>query len=116
MGGPGAAIHGMNASCMSAPQSTHVLLVTATDVETRCVLRAFDRAARPPWPGPATNVYWDLGVVGGATVVLVRSGQGSGGQGGAMGTVLDAITELDPTAVIAVGIALASPASSAAWE
>ena len=52
------------------------------------------------------NTYRELGVFGGAKVVLVRIPEmGASGGGGAMLTVNEAIEELRPTATILVGIA-----------
>lgn len=80
-----------------------VLLVTATEVETAAVRDVF---AEGEAYTRGNNAYRDLGVYGHSQVVLVRSAQtGAGGAGGAALTVADAIRELRPAAVIAVGIA-----------
>jgi nucleoside phosphorylase len=84
-----------------------VLLVTVTDAEidaVRDVLaerhgRGFDTR----FIGDKT--YYDLGVLGGARTVLVRSEMGAGGIGGATLTIAAAIADLAPTAIIMLGIA-----------
>src|SRR5690242_7912080 len=95
----------------SGPQTLRpradILLVTVTDVEARAVsdvLRSqFGRTFERRHVGDKT--YYDLGVIGGAAVVMVQSEMGSGGPGAALPTVLKGIDALDPAGVIMVGIA-----------
>ena len=84
-----------------------VLIVTATDVECRAVLAAFQGATGRDFatePGP-DSLYLDLGEVKGARVFMALSGIGSGGLGGSQESVRKAIEALSPSAVIMVGIA-----------
>jgi len=84
-----------------------VLLVTVTDVEVRAVLDVlrvqFGRTIERRHIGDKT--YYDLGVIGGATVAMVQSEMGIAGLGAALLTVQKGIEALDPAAVIMVGIA-----------
>jgi WD40 repeat protein/nucleoside phosphorylase len=83
-----------------------LLVVTATQVETRAVLNVF-------LPQNSTfiqsfidnNTYFDLGVIGGARTFLVQSEMGAGGPAGAALVVHEGIKALSPSAVIVVGIA-----------
>lgn len=84
-----------------------VLLVTVTKVEAQAVLSAvkeeLGRDVRSLYVGDQT--YYDLGEIGGARSLMVRSEMGASGPSGAISTILDAITDLSPSAVIMVGIA-----------
>ncbi|WP_204105526.1 MULTISPECIES: hypothetical protein [Spirulina sp. CCY15215] len=84
-----------------------VLIVTVTDVESRAVMRVFektgDRKAAPVSIGD--RVYFNLGTVNGARVFLTRSEMGSGGLGASRDSVGKGIEDLSPLAVIMVGIA-----------
>jgi nucleoside phosphorylase len=83
-----------------------LLLVTATEVETRAVLNVF-------LPQSSTfmqcfvddSTYFDLGVISGARTFLVQSEMGAGGPAGATLVVYEGIKALSPSAVIMVGIA-----------
>jgi nucleoside phosphorylase len=83
-----------------------VLLVTVTSVETRAVLTAF---LGPSKPAAAQHidgrVYFDLGTVNGACVMLTQSEMGAGGLGAAQQAVAEGLAALSPRAVIMVGIA-----------
>ncbi len=86
--------------------SCDVLLVTATEVETRAVLNAFPRQdSISGWRYPGNSAYFDLGVIGGARTFLVQSEMGAGGPAGATLVVHEGIKALSPSAVIMVGIA-----------
>ena len=83
---------------MLEPLEADVLLVVVTDVELRETLRAF---GYPPERVPRTHpkglqIYFELDVVAGRRVFLVRSEMGSGGAGGSLFTVGDAIRDLSP--------------------
>src|SRR2546421_7847848 len=83
-----------------------LLLVTATEVETRAVLDLFpqqNRSFRKHYIGE--SAYFDLGVIGGARTFLVQSEMGAGGPAGASLVVYEGIKALSPSAVIMVGIA-----------
>jgi nucleoside phosphorylase len=83
-----------------------VIVLTATDLETRALEKVFQTAGFSPTTIFArVNTYSLYGPIGGATVAHVRCNMGSGGAGGAAMTVGDAIADLRPWAVIAVGIA-----------
>jgi nucleoside phosphorylase/tetratricopeptide (TPR) repeat protein len=87
--------------------TTDVLIVTATDVESRAVLSAFKEATgREPKPEPiGDRLYLDLGEVNTTRVFMTLSGMGSGGLDGAQEAVRKGIEALSPFAVIMVGIA-----------
>lgn len=83
-----------------------VLLVTATEVETRAVLNVFprqDSTLGRKHIGDST--YFDLGVIGEARIFLVQSEMGASGPAGASLVVYEGIKALSPLAVIMVGIA-----------
>lgn len=84
-----------------------VLLVTVTKVETQAVLQAAwdltGNEARKRFQDNLT--YYQLGIIGGANTWLVFSEMGSGGMGGSILTISEAIRELSPKAVIMIGIA-----------
>ncbi len=84
-----------------------VVLVTVNEHETRAVHDAFLAAtgheAKPVSLG--CRSYHDLGKIGATTVYHAISEMGSGGSGGMQQTVEKAISNLEPGAVIAVGIA-----------
>lgn len=88
-------------------RTVDVLLVTVADVERDAVLTAFRKEtgheAILSFGGYKT--YYELGVVGGARVVMVQSEMGSVNPGAALSTVIFACDDLKPRAVIAVGIA-----------
>jgi nucleoside phosphorylase len=89
------------------PQVADVLIVTATDIETKTVIAEFQKELGQPFVrrfiGPKTYFY--LGNLGGAHTFLVRSEMGGGGPGGSMLTVAESILALRPAAIIMVGIA-----------
>src|SRR2546421_1239147 len=83
-----------------------VLLVTATEVEARAVLKVFPGHGSPfgrHHIGEST--YFDLGEIGGARTFLVQCEMGAGGPAGATLVVHEGIKALSPSAVIMVGIA-----------
>ena len=81
-----------------------VLLVTATQIETRAILTRFGQQPGIHYArGPTVAV--DLGSVGSARIYLVQSEMGSVGLGASQATVTAAINCLRPAAVIAVGMA-----------
>jgi nucleoside phosphorylase len=94
---------------MTEPNVTNcdVLLVTVTDVETEVLLETTKSLTNRNYkerPGQ-NKTYFDLGVIGGTRVFAVRSEMGSDTIGGSLLTVKDAIVEVNPSAVIMVGIA-----------
>lgn len=84
-----------------------LVLVTVNEHETKAVHDAFHAAtgteAKPVSLGERS--YHDLGKIGSTTVYHAISEMGSGGSGGMQQTVEKAISNLEPGAVIAVGIA-----------
>ncbi len=92
---------------MDTVPSVDVLLVTVTDIEARTILglvkQKFGRVPQARYLDPKT--YYDLGTIGGARTWMVRSEMGSDGTGASMATTSKAIEELQPSVVIAVGIA-----------
>jgi nucleoside phosphorylase len=91
----------------SPPSQAEVLLITVTQGETRAVFDALQaqtgRQSLPRYQGDKT--YYDLDVIGGARVWLVRSQMGAMTPGGAFATAYTAITAVRPSAIIMVGIA-----------
>src|SRR6266700_6516526 len=86
--------------------SCDVLLVTATEVEARAVLKVFPQQGRPlEQHHIGDNTYFDLGVIGGASTFMVQCEMGAGGPAGATLVVHEGIKALSPSAVIMVGIA-----------
>lgn len=90
-----------------------LLLLTATQVETKCVLDTFAQVLGPrqkPLFGEHTT-YFRLGEAHGCDVYLAQSEAGSSGPGGSILTAYDAFRFLDPDLVVMVGIAFgAKPA------
>ncbi len=84
-----------------------VLLVTATKVESKAVLKIFlDAASQVPRKVSIGDwIYHDIGVINGNRVFMVQSEMGSGGLGASQYTVQRGITDLSPHAVVMVGIA-----------
>lgn len=84
-----------------------VLLVTATDLETRTVLATVpkDLSRTPARVFIGDKTYFDLGLIAGARVVLVQTDMGPGGPGGASLTLAEALSVWEATSVILVGIA-----------
>lgn len=84
-----------------------LLLLTATQVETKSLLNTFEQVLGPraaPLFGEHTT-YFRLGVAHGCDVYLAQSDAGSIGPGGSMLTTYDALRFLDPALVIMAGIA-----------
>jgi nucleoside phosphorylase len=92
---------------MENSSTIDVLLVTVTEVEAQAVIslveKKFNQKCVPIFD--KVNVYYDLGVIGGARIAMLRSQMGSGGPGGAALAVADAIQNLSPSVVLMVGIA-----------
>lgn len=88
-------------------KSCDILLVTATQVETRALLDACQQETGQAFTRAfvGENVYYDLQTIGGARTLLVQSEMGAGGPAGAMLTVEEGIRVLSPSAVFLVGIA-----------
>lgn len=84
-----------------------VLIVTVTDVETDSLLEAATTQTGRDYVLQLGEhkTYLDLGIIGGARIIAVRSEMGSDTIGGSLLTVRDAIEEVKPAAVIMVGIA-----------
>ncbi|WP_161606318.1 hypothetical protein [Microlunatus speluncae] len=83
-----------------------VVVVTVNEIETTSLRHAFAEIGQPPQLHLGhRNTYSIYGPIGGAVVAHVRCSMGSGGPGGAQLTVSDAIRELEPWAVLAVGVA-----------
>lgn len=85
----------------------NILLLTATQLETRCVLETFSRAFNRKYTtvhGESTT-YFRLARIGGSDIFLAQSEAGALGPAGSTLTASDSIRFLDPGAVIIVGIA-----------
>ncbi|MFG3100097.1 hypothetical protein ACGFZL_06215 [Streptomyces sp. NPDC048182] len=91
----------------TARERPRLLLLTATQVETRCVLDVFAQVLGPRGDtlfGDHTT-YFRLGEARGCDVFLAQSDVGSGGPGGSALTAYDAVHFLDPEFVVMVGMA-----------
>lgn len=97
--------HSSNSNLQQIP--VEVLLITVTRVEASAVLALLsEKYDREPIRYFADHkTYYDLGVIGGARVFMMRSEMGSGGASGSTTTTLEGIKQLSPSAVIMVGIA-----------
>ena len=83
-----------------------VLLITATEVETRAVRSLIlQQGGIFELHSIDGQTYFDLGVIGNARVFLVQSEMGAGGPGGATLVAFEGIKALSPRAIIMVGIA-----------
>jgi nucleoside phosphorylase len=84
-----------------------VLLVTATQIESRAIFDIFlkNTGHIPEQIAIGCQIYHNLGIVNGTRVFMVLSEMGSGVLGGSQQTVQKGITDLSPIAVIMVGIA-----------
>lgn len=85
----------------------NILLVTATQVESRAVISIFHDIAGKGSDSVDINgrIYFDLGVVHNAPVYLTQSEVGSEGLGASIQTVQEGLRAIRPRAVIMVGIA-----------
>jgi nucleoside phosphorylase len=81
-----------------------VLLVTATETETRLVLDALiSRGVRPGRKFLGNATYWDVGVVSAAHVYLVQVEMGSSSPGSSAIVLESALVTLSPANLIMVG-------------
>ena len=87
-------------------RSCDILLVTATEVETRAVCNVLLQK-NSTFEQQIINdkTYFDLGVIGGASIFLVQSEMGALGPRGATLVVHEGIKALSPSAIVMVGIA-----------
>ena len=105
------AIHASRAPAAApdAPVDTSacdVLLVTVTKVETKAMMDALvAEVGRPETTWGDVKSYLRFPPVNKTRVVLVRSEMGSDSPGGASTTIRDALREVNPKAIIMVGIA-----------
>lgn len=85
----------------------NVLLVTVTKVEASTVLKSFYDHTGVNWKREYRNgkAYYDLGQLGGVNILMVRSEMGSLSPGAALVTILRAIEDISPKAIILVGTA-----------
>ncbi|MFL1906111.1 hypothetical protein ACJWDR_44625 [Streptomyces tauricus] len=90
-----------------ATRLPRILLLTATQVETKCALETFAQTLGPrkkPLFGEHTT-YFSLGQAHGCDVYLAQSEAGAAGPSGSILTAHDAFRFLDPVLVIMLGIA-----------
>jgi nucleoside phosphorylase len=88
-----------------SPQQFDVLLITVNDHEYDAVSSLARARLGTELPTiHRKRTYYDLGYIGGARVALVRSEMGSGQPGGSAFTTLQAMSDLQPKYIIAVGI------------
>src|SRR5229473_6959828 len=85
----------------------NILILTATTVESRAILSAFQDSmgAGLPREHKAGKTYYNLGEIGEINVYLAQAEMGAAGPGATILTVRDAITAISPVAVVMVGIA-----------
>jgi nucleoside phosphorylase len=104
----GASFEGLGEQELRGPETPRgavdVLIVTANDIETASAREAFGGGDDRFRVG--ANSYVDLGVHGGRRICAARcSDIGSGGSGGSALIVGDAIRDVSPSVVVAVGVA-----------
>ena len=87
--------------------STDILIVTVNAHEVNAVIDAFKALTDQPAGvfNAGNHTYHDLGTVNGQHVVMVQSEMGSAALGASLQTVSEAVSALNPTAVIMVGVA-----------
>jgi nucleoside phosphorylase len=92
---------------VSSMRTTTVLLVVAAEVEHDAVVEAASRAGLPAYERRfhGDHTYFELGVLGGCRLLLVKCSAGSGGPSGALPTLLDAVRDIGPDSIIMCGIA-----------
>lgn len=85
----------------------NILLVTVTQLEAQTVIDVFKQATGKKREPQRINgkTYHQLGTIGDANVTMVQSEMGAASPGGALMTVTNAIVEIEPTAIIMVGVA-----------
>lgn len=85
---------------------SNILLVTATEIESRAVIEAFRDVHGANLDSERTGrIYFDLGVIHNTHVFLTQFEAGSEALGASIQTVQDGIRSIRPRAVIMVGIA-----------
>jgi nucleoside phosphorylase len=84
---------------------TDILLVTATKIETEAVLLAFAGSSQATPIHIDGRVFFDLGTIQGARVLLTRCEVGASGLGASQQAIAKSISSVKPSAVIMVGIA-----------
>lgn len=89
-----------------------ILICTATDKEDDALADYVISAGIPNTPLTLEGgAYRNLGRLGNADVIWVRSGMGSGGADGSLATVMDAIDNVGPEYVISCGLAFGADPS-----
>ena len=86
---------------------TTILLTVATEVEHTAVLEAAKEADLPQYQRRfvGDHTYFALGILGGCELLLIKCEAGSGGVGGSLATLNDAVRDIKPYSIIMVGIA-----------
>lgn len=89
------------------PSIADLLVITVNQHETDAVIKAFETVtgARAKGFSAGTRQYFELGTINGAKCVLTISEMGAAGLGSSHQAVSEAIADIDPQFVIAVGIA-----------
>lgn len=85
-----------------------VVLLTVTDVEVQTILDLAEKRSGSECKTPHFSeriAYYDLGNIGNAHTLMVRSEMGSTDPDGSLATVQECINLFDPDVVISVGIA-----------
>jgi nucleoside phosphorylase len=84
-----------------------VLLVTATEIESRALVDVFERETHQQAQPTEIDdrIYFSLGAINGARIAMMQSEMGSIGLDASLQTVRKGIDALSPVAVIMVGIA-----------
>lgn len=86
-------------------QSSRVLLVTATEIEAKSIIKTFRKNKPPKLLESKDGSYHYLGKIKNKEVFLLESLMGSSTPGGAINTISKGILDLNPQDVILVGIA-----------
>lgn len=96
----------MNQSEPNEIPTCDVLLITVTKVEITAVFSAAGVAPNDcAMYFGSTKTYFDLGEHGGARIFVVRSETGTATVGGSLATLIEALSECQPSSAIMVGIA-----------
>ncbi len=94
---------GKGTTIQELSQKADILLVTATEVETKAVLHVFSKAGKDVTEALIQNkIYYDFGIIGGAKTYMAQSSEV--GMGNLL-SLLESFKVLSPSVLIIVGIA-----------
>lgn len=93
---------------MSDQLQADVILLTVNaheQAQLRKALKGKTGRDGTPVQGPSNEIYWDYGDLNGQKVVIAKSLMGATGDGASFDTVSNAVSDLNPSVIVAVGIA-----------